>query len=149
VRHGDEQAQVLEWAYGVLSADAALAAALGVAVGDLPGRVWPDVAPQDTPTPWVVYSAQEALDVLAVGPGARLVTTVPLNVRVVWRTDDPGQTGPAVRRIYALLHGNHNTPVSNGGLILTARRTTVLDYPDDTSGLRYRHTGGLYEVQVN
>lgn len=149
MRHGDEQAQVLEWAYATLSADATLAGLLGVAVGALQGRVWPDTAPAGTQAPWIVYSAAEGLDTGPVGPGHRLLTTVPLNVRVVTEGDDPGAGAPIARRIYDLLQGNHNTAVSDGGLVLTCQRTTALSYPEDAGGIRYRHTGGLYAVQVN
>ena len=55
----------------------------------------------------------------------------------------------ANRRLYALLHGNHNAPVADGGTILTGTRTGGLSYPEDASGVPYHHTGGLYTVFVN
>lgn len=148
-RHGDEQAQVLEWAYTTLSQDQALADALGVPLADLEARVWPDVAPSGTGTPWVVYSAGEGVDRLALGPEPRLGTVVPLNVRIVSQSEDPGVASAAARRVYALLHGARNVPVSDGGTILTARRVGVLNYPEDAGGIQYRHTGGLWSVEVN
>lgn len=138
-----------EWLYALLTGDAGLADAMGVSPSDLPGRVWPDVAPQGTPSGWLVYTPSEALDRQALGPHARLSTIVPVNVRYVAQSEDPGVGSPVARRLYALLHGTHNTPVAEGGIILTARRTGVLNYAEDAGGIQYRHTGGLYDVEVN
>lgn len=149
MRHGDEQAQVLEWLYGVLSTDPVLAQEAGVPVGDLPDRVWPEVAPADTSPPWLVYSTEEALDREALGPHPRLSTVVPLNVRWITRSADPGSGAAAARRLYALLVGNHNVPVAGGGLILTCRRTSALNYGEDAGGVQYRHQGHLLVAEVN
>lgn len=148
-RAGDELAQVAEWVYGLLSTDAALAEALGVPLSALPGRVWPDVAPSGTAAPWVVFSATDALDVLGIGAAARVFTAAALNVRVVTIGRDPGAASPAARRLYALLHGNHNAPLVGGGTILTCRRTEALNYGETAGGIDYRHTGGLFAVEVN
>lgn len=149
MRHGDEQAQALEWAYGVLSTDQELADLLGVPLTGLPDRVWAETAPSGTPAPWVVVSASQGLDRLGLGTVPRLGSVVPLNVRSVWQTRDPGAGAAVARRLYALLHGATNVPLADGGTILTVRRTTSLDYPEDAGGIQYRHTGGLYQVEVN
>lgn len=149
MRHGDEQAQVAEWLYGVLTGDALLADAMGVPLADLSARVWPEVAPPGTSAPWLVFSVAEALDRRALGPHARISTMVPVNLRHVAQSDDPGAGSAVARRLYALLHGNHNAPVSEGGTILTAQRVGVLNYAEDAGGILYRHTGGLYDVEVN
>jgi hypothetical protein len=149
VRHGDEQVQVLEWVYARLSTDEVLADLAGVPVEGLPDRVHPDVAPSGTPAPWLVYSAAEGVDAAYLGAHPRAMTTVPLNVRWITEGSDPGAGAAAARRIYALLQGNHNTPVSDGGLILTVRRSTVLNYPEDAGGIQYRHTGAVFVAEVN
>lgn len=138
-----------EWLWPLLSQDQGLADALGVPLAALPDRVWPDVAPGGTQAPWIVYSVQEGLDMDALGGGPRLGAAIPVNVRVVTQGQDPGAASAAVRRLYALLHGNHNHPLPAGGVILTGRRTASLAYPEDAGGIQYRHTGGLYEVLVN
>ena len=79
----------MEWAWGLTKDDQGLADALGVAVTDLPGRVWPFVAPAGTQTPWVVLSTGESLDVTAVGPHDRLAVAVPLNAQVITQGADP------------------------------------------------------------
>lgn len=149
MRHGDEQAQVMEWLYARLRSDAPLADAIGVPLVDLDDRVWPDAAPDGTRDAWVVYSATEGRDRNALGAHARLGSIVPVNVRVVTTGHDPGRGAAANRRLYALLQGNHNTPVSDGGVILTCRRTSPLSYPENAGGIDYYHTGGLYEAEVN
>lgn len=149
MRHGDEQAQVLEWAYATLTTDQALADALGWNLERMPDQAHPDVAPAGTASPWLVYSAGEAVDAGVLGPHARTFVTVPLNVRIIWETEDPGQPAPAARRLYALLHGAQNAPVTDGGTILTVRRTVALSYGEDAGGIQYRHTGGLFVAEVD
>lgn len=149
-RSGDEPQQVREWLYPLLSTDEALADAVGVTLAALPDALWPEQAPPDREARWIVYDAQQAaLVVQPVGSGDRLMVPVPLNIRCVARADDTAWAYVAMRRIHALLQGNHNTPVADGGVILTAQRQSVLDYPEVAGGIRYRHVGGIYTVQVN
>lgn len=149
-RSGDEPQQVREWAYPLLSTDATLAAIVGVPLASLPDHIWPEQAPADVERRWIVYDAQQAATVVQpVGPGDRILVPVPLNVRCIARDDDTAWAYPAARRIHALLQGNHNAALPAGGLILTCQRASVLDYPEPAGGLRYRHVGGIYTVQVN
>lgn len=150
MRHGDEQAQVAEWAFGLLATDQGLADALGVPLEALPEHVWADVAPGGTDAPWVVYTVGEALDVGALSAqDPRIFSAATLNVRVIHRASAPDVGNAVARRLYALIQGNHNAAVSDGGTILTATRTTALNYPEDVGGIQYRHTGGLYRVEIN
>lgn len=150
MRHGDEQAQVAEWVYGLLSTDPVLAELAGVTPEDFHTRVWPDVAKSGTPAPWLVYAVGEALDRVVLGPHPRVSTGVPLTVRWVEQSDDPGAGADANRRLYALLHrGDLNAPVSGGGTILSCRRTIALSYGEDAGGIQYRHVGGQFLVEVN
>lgn len=149
MRHGDEQAQALEFVYARLVGDPILAALAAVDVSEMPGRVWPDVAPPDAGEPFVVFSAAEAVDRPALGTEPRLGTPVPLNVRWVTRGPDPSAGAAAGRRLYQLLHGVKDVPVSDGGMILTCRRTSALSYPEDAGGIQYFHTGGLFTAEVN
>lgn len=149
MRHGDEQAQALEFVYTRVSADPVLAELAGVAPAYLADRVWPDVAPDTAPEPFLVYSAGEGVDRLALGTEPRLGTPVPINVRWVTRGPDPSAGAAAGRRLYQLLHGAKDVPVSDGGMILTCRRTSALSYPEDAGGIQYHHTGGLFTAEVN
>lgn len=148
-RDGDEQQQVHEWVFARLSGDGILAAAMGVTLEALPGHLWPFVAPEDVEGRWVVYAAQAGIPSQPVGAYARLMVPVPLNVRCVGQQKDSGWMFPAFRRIHELLSGNHNHPGLDGAMILTGKRDSSLDYPEQAGGIRYRHVGGIYTVQVN
>lgn len=149
MRFGDEGVQAMEWAYGRLTQSQDLADALGVALADLPGRVWPDPAPADTQTPFVVYSASESLDTQAMGPFARIHTTVPLTVKGVDQSRNYDALAPVARAIYAALVGRVGDPVDAGGTILTASRTGGLQYPERGDGIEYRHLGHLLSIEID
>lgn len=152
-RHGDEQQQVAEWLFPLLAGDPELGALLtGLptpSVGQAEERIWPDIAPVDTAGRWCVYSPQAAFDVRPVGAYPRLMTPVPVNVRLIARGDDTGWLAAGQRRLLALLQGNHNTVLPGGGTILTGVRDSVLYYPEIAGGIRYQHAGGIFTVQVN
>lgn len=148
-RSGDEQQQVREWFYARTSTDPLLAAAMGLPLDKLADHIWPDVAGEDVVDRWVVYQAQESFPVQPLGPWDRLVVPVPLNVRCVARADDSAWAYPAMRRIHDLLQGNWNHPGLAGSLVLTGQRQSGLDYPEQEGGIRYRHVGGIYTIQVN
>lgn len=148
-RSGDEQQQVHEWVFTRLSGDTILADAVGVPVADLPDHLWPFQAPQDVERRWIVYAAEAGFPVQPVGPWDRLVVPVPLNIRCIARGDDTAWAFPAIRRIHELLQGNWNHPGLDQALILTGQRQSSLDYPEQAGGIRYRHVGGIYTIQVN
>lgn len=149
VRSGDEQQQVREWFAARTFGDPLLAAALEVPLEALPDHIWPDVAPEDVEKRWVVYQAQESFPMQPLGPYDRLYVPVPLNVRCVAKADDTAWAYAAMRRIHELLQGNHNHPGIGGAMILTGQRQSGLDYPEQAGGIRYRHVGGIYTIQVN
>lgn len=148
-RSGDEQQQVREWVFTRLSGDGLLAAAVGVDLADLPDHLWPDVAPADVEGRWIVYSAEASFPVQPLGPWDRLYVPVPLNIRCIARADDTSWAYAAIRRIHELLQGNWNHPGYGGAMILTGQRQSGLDYPEQAQGIRYRHVGGIYTIQVN
>jgi hypothetical protein len=149
MRLGDEGVQAMEWAYGRLTQSQELADALGVALVDLPDRVWPDPAPGGTPVPFVVYSASETLDRNLLGPTYRSHTTVPLNVKGVDQSRDYTALAPVARAIYGALVARLNDPVADGGVILTATREGGIQYPETGDGIEYRHLGHLLSVEIN
>jgi hypothetical protein len=149
MRLGDEGVQAMEWAYGLLSASQPLADALGVSLEALPDRVWPDPAPGDTVAPFVVFSPAESLDHQALGPRARIYTTVPLIVKGLDEARNYDRLAPVARAIYATLVARENDPVSEGGTILTAQRTAGIQYPERADGIEYRHLGHMLSVEIN
>lgn len=149
MRVGDEQVQALEWAYAALASDAPLAASLGLSVAQLADAVWADVAPTTTEGTVVVLSTSDAADTNALDQGPRLMSRVPLVVRVI----GPGQAydplaAPA-RAVYDRLHGALNEPIGQGGMILTCTRTGSVAYGENAGGTQYRHLGHTFQVEIN
>lgn len=138
----------MAWAYSVLTASAPLADALDVTLAELPTRVWPDVAPPDTQGPWVVYNVTQPVDVLGVGSVPRLMSGVALTAQVVDQVRSYDALTDAARVLYDVLHGALNQPVPGGGVVLTARRTNGVQYPEHTAGIEYRHLGHTLQVEV-
>lgn len=150
MRYGDEGVQALEWAYGRLSGSQALADALSVAVGALPGHLWNDGdAPSDAPDLIVVLAASDPLDAGLLGDAPRLWSRVPLTVRGVFRGTDYGALAPVSRAIYGELHGRRNDPIPGGGTMLTCLRTSSVQYPEDAGGIQYRHLGQRFQVEID
>lgn len=154
-RQGDEGVQALEWAYTLLTGDAALAAALTTAhgvvveVADLPQYVWEGVAPVGAPEPFLVLSVSEALDHPAVGAVPRLFTSVPLNAKVTGQGPSYDRLAPIARAAYAALIGRTNDPLSDGGQAITAYRTGSIQYPEQAEGIEYRHLGHMLTVEID
>lgn len=147
-RYGDEGVQALEWAYGVLSADAELAELLDVPLNELPDRVWEGVAPAGTTSPWIILTTGEAQDVNVVGAYPRLMSRAPLTVKAVGQVSSYSPLAPIARRLYAALHGVTNAAVAEGGRIVTVQRQNGVQYPEQVQGIQYRHLGHLLQVNV-
>jgi hypothetical protein len=148
MRHGDEGVQVLEALYALLTGSQDLADALGVPLEALGQRVWAGVAPEGTPSPWVVYDVTEANDVVALGSQPRLLSAVPATAKVIGQTANYDALAPAARALSAALHGRLNVAVTGGGVVLTITRTGTIQYPEVVQGIQYRHLGHRLSVNV-
>lgn len=149
-RMGDEQVQALEWARGLLVTDEALADAAGVLLADLPEHVHSEVAPADAPEPWIVLATPlETTDRAAVGPADRISTVVPLDVRATRQGRSYDDLAPVARAIYNRLHARTNDALAEGGMMLCAKRTGGIQYPERTDGIDYRHLGHTFQVEIN
>lgn len=149
MRMGDEGLQAMEWAYGRLSADQALADAIGVELARLPDQVWPDVAPADAVGVVVVYNVVDYQDQAALGDADRLGTIVVLDVKATIQGRSYTPLGAVARAIYDALHGRTNDPLTDGGMVLFAKRTGGLQYPEQAEGIHYRHLGHTFQVGIN
>lgn len=149
MRFGDEGVQAMEWVYATLTASQELADALGVPLEGLGDRVWPDPAPSGTPTPFVVYSASEALDVPAFGPAPRIHSTVPLTVKGIDQARGYDALAPVARALYAALVSRVGDGLADGGTMLTASRVGTVQYPEVGDGIEYRHLGHLLSVEID
>jgi hypothetical protein len=148
-RRGDEQVQALEWAYGVASTQASLAAALDVPLDALPDRVWTDVAPRGVGQPLVILQVTDPTDRLALGALDRLGSVVPLIAKVVVEGPAVDPAAAPLRALYERLHGAQDEPIPGGGRMLTCRRTAGLAYPETTNGVQYRHLGHQFQVEID
>lgn len=149
MRYGDETVQALEWAYQEVLAlgPLGLATALGVAPEAVDTRVWAEVAPEGTPSPWIVYSVTDSTDANALGGQARIMSVVPMDLKVVAEARHFQQAADVARVLYGL-HGQTNVPIGNGGTILAVQRTGGIQYPERAGGIEYRHLGHQFRVEV-
>lgn len=149
MRFGDEGVQAMEWVYGRLTSSQEVADALGVPLAAVGDRVWPDPAPGGTPTPFIVYSASEALDTPAFGPAPRIHTTVPLTVKGIDQARGYDALAPVARAIYAALVSRVGDELTEGGTMLTASRVGTVQYPERGDGIEYRHLGHLLSIEID
>lgn len=136
---GDLPLAVGEFVYTRLSGGAT-----GAVVG---GRVYPDEAPAGTACPFVVFTVDEALDVMVVG-GEIVYGRVPVTVRATTEGRSYSPLGPIAFAVFADLHGARNVPVAGGGIILASYRTSGIMYPERAAGVDYRHLGGTYLIEA-
>lgn len=149
MRMGDEALQALEWAYGRLSGDQALADAMGVQLESLPGQLWPDVAPAETTGVWITYTVVDYQDQAAMGDADRLGSIVRLDVKATTQGRSYDALGPVARAVYQALHGRTNDPLTDGGMVLFAKRSGGIQYPEQAEGIHYRHLGHEFQVGIN
>jgi hypothetical protein len=149
MRHGDEGVQALEWAYGRLGASQAVADAIGIPLDQVDDRVWPDVAPQGTDSPWIVVGIVDLNDRAAVGPQDRIYSAVGLDVRVTAKARSYGPLAAISRAIYDTLHARTNDALALGGVMLSAKRVGGIQYPETAAGIEYRHLGHTFQVEIN
>lgn len=147
-RFGDETEGVKEWVYGKIVGDPVLPGMLALATDTIADRVWDSVAPEGTNPPWITFQVGDADDVRALGPDHPLFVQVTLQVKVIGRGETYTALSPIARRLADVLHGTHNDPVSNDGMILTCLRRRTIQYPEQGHGLQYRHLGAIYEVNT-
>jgi hypothetical protein len=114
-----------------------------------PGGVWEDPAPanQDAPVVAVLYETAEDQ---TCGGGSR-VTRFYYAAKVVGTASMIATVRQAALRLDALLHfgpiAQEHLPGYN---VLTAQRLEPISYPDPepTTGVRYMHRGGHYQIDV-
>ena len=126
------------WVSERLAADAPLQALVA-------GRVYSDVAPLGTPSPWVVFSLQSSADVRGVGPATIMQRNLVL-VRVTGVVTSYADLEPILQRVDAALHGSSGTVTS--GTVLSVLRQESVRFTETADGQQYRHLGGLYEFLI-
>lgn len=124
-----------------LLADAELAGLVGT-------RVFLDMAPVGTQSPFVVYSLQNSSDVGAVGGRGVVLSRLFYTVKGVCEGASYTPILAVANRIQAVLHKPHNVVV-DGWLIQGIQRQKTLQYPERFDDTSFRHLGGEYRVFVN
>jgi hypothetical protein len=141
----DETTRVDEWLYATLTADTALRNELG---GAPPAtRVFSDVAPQGTPSPWLVFSFVTADDTVGVNPGTRILVRGLWIVKGIARAESYlGALRTIADRIDAVLQAASGSTVSGVTVVLSHRVRPIRYAEVDDAGVQIRHLGGLYAV---
>lgn len=135
-----EVTEAKRWIYETLKADAQLVAVVGT-------RIYPDIAPQGKPRPYLIFNFQGGVDVSGLGT-ARLQTNPLFQVRIVTdgAPNDAARTADA--RLDEVLQ-NSSADTSNG-YMFSARREMPVDRPEfDADNNRYHNLGGLYRLYVS
>lgn len=130
------------WLDALLKSDAGIASAFGsytVQVAD-------SLAPPAWSYPFIVWQQQTTVDVVGVGPNARIMAAQEYIVRAVARVDsyrvDPLASIAAA--IDTCLDGA--TGSAAGGLVLGCRRNSEYRLTESIEGRQVRHLGGRYAI---
>ena len=132
-----EIAAVAEFLYDTLSADA-----VGVA-----NRVYEDLAPRGTATPFVVFQSYlPGRDLMVVGTNRVFVDGLWI-VKAVTKGLSYQPLITIADSIDQALHGEQ-FETKTDGYVLGCVRDQVLRYPELNDGIEWRHLGGIYRIWV-
>lgn len=113
--------------------------------GLIDGRFYSDVAPEGTPSPWVVYQCQtpESRSVRGLG-GVIIMLDEIYTIRAICEGSDYAPIKPIAERIVDLLH-NYHGPVTDG-YVLACQFLGPVKYFTVENGIQYRHLGGTFRI---
>jgi hypothetical protein len=135
------------WINERLLASAPLLALVG-GVGN--PRIFPDVAPEGTVPPWVVYSvASPRPDRLALGSVRIMVRPLYLVKAYAETTSWRGDLKALDEAIDAALNLGTPGPVADEGYLIGCRRTEAFRQIEREAGTEFRARGGFYELWVS
>jgi hypothetical protein len=140
------------WLYERISGDSALAAAMGITLGDLASRVGRPTLPIGTPSPYILISEQSAgNDVQGIG-GLVLMTSPLWLVRAVVHDSDDSSLIPVVDRLHTLLQRQPASGVRLTSLVGTSvacvRVQTHYRAENDDQGHPFREAGHVWRLFV-
>lgn len=128
-----------------LQANAAVQSFCGV-----PARVYESVAPEGTPTPFVVFSFHSAKDVVTVGGQFRMFTEPLYQIKAVNQEDGPDIVGQVADGIEAAVTGLQNVILQPENLtIMGIYRKMPLRLVEEINGKRFSTVGGLFRLFVS
>jgi hypothetical protein len=140
---GAEQAMVDAWVDGVLKGNTAFNAISP----NLATRVFPQVAPDGTGYPFIVYQAQTPPhDVRGVGPNRVMVDTLYI-VKAVAQVASYDALADVAHQIDVVMTAAEPQAITGGlGTILCSVREDGFSLTESASGTLYRHLGGQYRI---
>jgi len=133
-----------KWIYTLLQSDATIQANLGS-----PDMVLNTDVPDDQSTwPIILFGVYTNEDMMGVGP-TRIKTTLQYVIRAVGRDVPYSALDTLASRADLLLHGASGS-APGGGTILSCIRIRPFSLTETTADptVRYRHLGGIYQLEV-
>lgn len=140
---GHEGMLALEWLNSVLSGDSTLS-------GYAPGGVWRGMAPQETPTPFIILSLQSGSDVVTMN-AVRLMDDLLVQVKAVGpAATQTAMIANAAARMDALIGNPPNAGTTQDGLgyVLASYRQSPLIVDELVAGDVWTNIGGLYRIEI-
>jgi hypothetical protein len=130
------------WLWATLSEDATL---IGL-IGDL-DHLSGTLSTAPLPLPYVTFMCQSSRDVGGVG-GIRISTDNLYIVKAVAQGGTWDDVNQIAGRIDSLIH-RPSSVMTEGSGSLTCVRESIVQYPEVTEGLQYRHLGGIYRIRAS
>ena len=127
-----------EWIRTTLAADTGVTSVISQ-------RLYPDVAPQQAVFPLIVWSLQDAMDVLGQGT-FRIMTKCTYTVKVIGKTRSYWEIKPVYDAMDNALHGKGGD--TTRAHIFACMRTQEYRLAEFVDNEDYRTLGGFYEVLV-
>ena len=138
---GIETVDIIEpWLYGLLTGDTALAALVG-------DRIIGTLSDGAVDPPYVVFFLASPRDITAVG-GIRVQVEALYTVKAVARASSWNAVRPIAARLDTLIRGDGKTVTTTKGH-LTRVRDVIVQYPETTDGVQYRHLGASWRIRAN
>lgn len=114
--------------------------------------VFHNQAPPNQTFPYVIFEFNNGDDHGAIGGGgARIYSFMDYNIKAVTTGQSVLLATQIMSRVDTLLHNYKGQVTFDGDVynIGTAMRIAPFSYPEEDSGKRYNHHGGLYRFFVN
>lgn len=128
-----------KWIYGRLVGDSTLN-------GLVSGRIYRDLAPQDSTVPSVVFSAMSAVDLNANG-GMYVGDNELWLVKAIDQGESPYSLKAIADRVYAALH--RQTGVADDMTVTACiRESTLPQAPEVENGVRYAFVNQLFRIWI-
>ena len=127
-----------EWIKTILAADTGVTNEVGQ-------RLYPDMAPQQAVFPLIVWSLQDATDV--VGQGTfRIMVRCTYTIKVIGKTRSYWQLKPAYDAMDEALHGRGGDTAN--AYVFACMRTEEYRLAEFVDNVDYRTLGGYYQLLV-